>query len=175
MSDSIDKRFCFDLTAENRPGIVFTLQALSEEDRRLWLDAMDGREPVLEHFFSSWKWMKISAMSEPIADVRPTWQGVSVRGNLVGRRRFQFRTTMHLRIGIPRAGRARVVSSCRRELQSGEIAGSRFIHEEGRKAEPFGPLWVGNKDDNQRPENVLSQPPRTLNDVPVSWRVHLCC
>ncbi|XP_035708976.1 rho GTPase-activating protein 26 isoform X2 [Folsomia candida] len=46
MSDSIEKRFCFDLTAENRPGIVFTLQALSEEDRRLWLDAMDGREPT---------------------------------------------------------------------------------------------------------------------------------
>lgn len=46
MSDSIEKRFCFDLTAENRPGVVFTFQALSEEDRRLWLDAMDGREPV---------------------------------------------------------------------------------------------------------------------------------
>ncbi len=47
MSDSIEKRFCFDLTADNRPGIVYTLQALSEEDRRLWLDAMDGREPVI--------------------------------------------------------------------------------------------------------------------------------
>ncbi|ODN00520.1 Rho GTPase-activating protein 10, partial [Orchesella cincta] len=46
MSDSIDKRFCFDLTTENRPGVVFTLQALSEDDRRLWLDAMDGREPT---------------------------------------------------------------------------------------------------------------------------------
>ncbi|CAG7818348.1 unnamed protein product [Allacma fusca] len=45
-SDSIDKRFCFDLTAENRPGIVYTLQAMCEEDRRLWLDAMDGREPT---------------------------------------------------------------------------------------------------------------------------------
>jgi len=46
-SDSIEKRFCFDLTADNRPpGTVYTLQALSEEDRRLWLDAMDGREPV---------------------------------------------------------------------------------------------------------------------------------
>jgi len=46
MSDSIEKRFCFDLTAENRTGVVYTLQALSEEDRKLWLDAMDGREPV---------------------------------------------------------------------------------------------------------------------------------
>lgn len=46
MSESIEKRFCFDVTVEERPGIVYTLQALSEEDRRLWMDAMDGREPT---------------------------------------------------------------------------------------------------------------------------------
>ena len=46
MSDSIDRRFCFDVTAEERDGQVYTLQALSEDDRRLWLDAMDGKEPV---------------------------------------------------------------------------------------------------------------------------------
>lgn len=28
-----------------RPGVI-TMQALSEEDRRLWMEAMDGREPV---------------------------------------------------------------------------------------------------------------------------------
>lgn len=49
MSDSIDKRFCFDITADNKPGVIHTFQALSEEDRRLWLDAMDGKEPV--HYF----------------------------------------------------------------------------------------------------------------------------
>jgi hypothetical protein len=43
MSDSIDKRFCFDVMSEDRPGVVYTLQAQSEEDRALWLDAMDGR------------------------------------------------------------------------------------------------------------------------------------
>ncbi|MGH0148422.1 UNVERIFIED_CONTAM: hypothetical protein FKN15_012705 [Acipenser sinensis] len=32
---------CFD----SRPGVI-TMQALSEEDRRLWMEAMDGREPV---------------------------------------------------------------------------------------------------------------------------------
>ena len=48
MSDSIEKRFCFDVTPDNRPGTVYTFQAVSEEDRRLWLDAMDGREPVKE-------------------------------------------------------------------------------------------------------------------------------
>lgn len=29
-----------------RPGIVYTLQALSDEDRKLWMDVMDGKEPV---------------------------------------------------------------------------------------------------------------------------------
>ncbi|KAI4882961.1 hypothetical protein NFI96_015626, partial [Prochilodus magdalenae] len=28
------------------PGVMITMQALSEEDRRLWMEAMDGREPV---------------------------------------------------------------------------------------------------------------------------------
>uniref|UniRef100_A0A0N4Z2K5 Rho GTPase-activating protein 26 n=1 Tax=Parastrongyloides trichosuri TaxID=131310 RepID=A0A0N4Z2K5_PARTI len=43
-SDSIDKRFCFDLVSDERDTMTF--QALSEEDRRQWLDAMDGKEPV---------------------------------------------------------------------------------------------------------------------------------
>ncbi|BES90589.1 RhoGAP [Nesidiocoris tenuis] len=46
MSESIEKRFCFDLTSIDRPGIVYTLQALSEDDRKQWMDAMDGREPM---------------------------------------------------------------------------------------------------------------------------------
>ncbi|MFT7796203.1 rho GTPase-activating protein 26-like isoform X2 [Arapaima gigas] len=44
-TESIEKRFCFDLEAVDRPGVI-TMQALSEEDRRLWMEAMDGREPV---------------------------------------------------------------------------------------------------------------------------------
>uniref|UniRef100_A0A8C6SHJ6 Rho GTPase activating protein 26 n=1 Tax=Neogobius melanostomus TaxID=47308 RepID=A0A8C6SHJ6_9GOBI len=44
-SDSIEKRFCFDVEAVDKPGVM-TMQALSEEDRRLWMEAMDGREPV---------------------------------------------------------------------------------------------------------------------------------
>ncbi|XP_013084458.2 rho GTPase-activating protein 26-like isoform X3 [Biomphalaria glabrata] len=78
-SDSIEKRFCFDVTlkdkledrtqgdsfkyftasvlksslkAHQHPKFVrersgpLTFQALSEDDRRLWLDAMDGKEPT---------------------------------------------------------------------------------------------------------------------------------
>uniref|UniRef100_A0A672MGP8 Rho GTPase activating protein 42 n=1 Tax=Sinocyclocheilus grahami TaxID=75366 RepID=A0A672MGP8_SINGR len=44
-TDSIDKRFCFDIEVVERHGII-TLQALSESNRRLWLEAMDGKEPV---------------------------------------------------------------------------------------------------------------------------------
>ncbi|XP_056296265.1 rho GTPase-activating protein 42 isoform X2 [Pseudoliparis swirei] len=63
-TDSIDKRFCFDIEVMERNDIyrgtlfrplpffykvrhgVMTLQALSEPNRRLWLEAMDGKEPI---------------------------------------------------------------------------------------------------------------------------------
>ncbi|OAD62359.1 Rho GTPase-activating protein 26 [Eufriesea mexicana] len=45
MSDTIEKRFCFDITTIDKLNVVYTFQALSEEDRKLWLDAMDGKEP----------------------------------------------------------------------------------------------------------------------------------
>uniref|UniRef100_A0A8D0G0R9 Oligophrenin-1 n=1 Tax=Sphenodon punctatus TaxID=8508 RepID=A0A8D0G0R9_SPHPU len=44
-TDSIDKRFCFDIETVERPGTI-TLQALSEANRRLWMEAMDGKEPI---------------------------------------------------------------------------------------------------------------------------------
>eukprot|EP00069_Balaena_mysticetus_P021341 bmy_13637T0 len=44
-TESIDKRFCFDIEANERPGTI-TLQALSEANRRLWMEAMDGKEPI---------------------------------------------------------------------------------------------------------------------------------
>ncbi|XP_040196122.1 rho GTPase-activating protein 42 [Rana temporaria] len=44
-TDSIDKRFCFDIEVIERPGII-TLQALSEANRKQWLEAMDGKEPI---------------------------------------------------------------------------------------------------------------------------------
>ncbi|XP_072257004.1 rho GTPase-activating protein 26 isoform X1 [Pyxicephalus adspersus] len=44
-TDSIEKRFCFDVESVDRPTVI-TMQALSEDDRRLWMEAMDGREPV---------------------------------------------------------------------------------------------------------------------------------
>ncbi|KAF5300015.1 hypothetical protein FQR65_LT09271 [Abscondita terminalis] len=46
MSDSIEKRFCFDLQVDSRPGVTYTFQALSEIDRKSWLDIMDGKEPT---------------------------------------------------------------------------------------------------------------------------------
>lgn len=46
MSDSIDKRFCFDVIPTERASAVYTFQALSDEDRKLWLEAMDGQDAV---------------------------------------------------------------------------------------------------------------------------------
>jgi len=34
-----------------RPGIIYTFQALSEEDRKLWMDVMDGKEPVFKYIY----------------------------------------------------------------------------------------------------------------------------
>ncbi|XP_060039162.1 oligophrenin-1 isoform X2 [Erinaceus europaeus] len=44
-TESIDKRFCFDIETNERSGTI-TLQALSEPNRRLWMEAMDGKEPI---------------------------------------------------------------------------------------------------------------------------------
>ncbi|XP_048836610.1 rho GTPase-activating protein 42-like isoform X2 [Brienomyrus brachyistius] len=44
-ADSIDKRFCFDIEVVERHSSI-TLQALSESNRRLWMEAMDGKEPI---------------------------------------------------------------------------------------------------------------------------------
>ncbi|XP_072913991.1 oligophrenin-1 [Hemitrygon akajei] len=44
-TESIDKRFCFDIELLERQSPV-TLQALSEANRRLWIEAMDGKEPI---------------------------------------------------------------------------------------------------------------------------------
>lgn len=51
-ASDFEKRFCFDLTFEQKPGITLTFQALSEEDRKVWVNAMDGKEPVNFYKFS---------------------------------------------------------------------------------------------------------------------------
>eukprot|EP00795_Rhopilema_esculentum_P000357 gene357-10020_t len=40
-----ERRFCFEITAMERKEAL-SLQALSDEDRRCWLDVMDGVEPI---------------------------------------------------------------------------------------------------------------------------------
>ncbi|XP_069487352.1 rho GTPase-activating protein 10 isoform X2 [Ambystoma mexicanum] len=43
-TDTIDRRFCFDIEVTDRPGILITMQAFSEEDRKKWMEALDGKE-----------------------------------------------------------------------------------------------------------------------------------
>ncbi|XP_073252515.1 rho GTPase-activating protein 26-like [Porites lutea] len=45
MTDSIDRRFTFEITALERSQPIL-LQAQDEEDRKSWLQAMDGKEPL---------------------------------------------------------------------------------------------------------------------------------
>ncbi|XP_063970550.1 rho GTPase-activating protein 26-like isoform X3 [Lytechinus pictus] len=45
MSESIEKRFCFDITIMEKPNVL-TLQAITEEERSQWMRAMGGKEPV---------------------------------------------------------------------------------------------------------------------------------
>ncbi|XP_049626151.1 rho GTPase-activating protein 10 [Suncus etruscus] len=45
-ADSIDRRFCFDVEAADRPGVSLTMQAFSEEERKQWLEALGGKEAL---------------------------------------------------------------------------------------------------------------------------------
>uniref|UniRef100_A0A8C9Y1L8 Rho GTPase-activating protein 10 n=1 Tax=Sander lucioperca TaxID=283035 RepID=A0A8C9Y1L8_SANLU len=47
-TDVLDRRFCLELDITDRPGTVLTVQALSEDDHKFWMQAMGGKEP----FFS---------------------------------------------------------------------------------------------------------------------------
>uniref|UniRef100_A0A7M4FWL5 Rho GTPase activating protein 10 n=1 Tax=Crocodylus porosus TaxID=8502 RepID=A0A7M4FWL5_CROPO len=42
-TDTIDRRFCFDMEAADRPGIPVTMQAFSEDERKLWVEALDSK------------------------------------------------------------------------------------------------------------------------------------
>ncbi|KAL5278240.1 ARHGAP42 family protein [Megaselia abdita] len=43
-NSEFEKRFCFDLTFKEKVGIIFTFQALSEDDRQTWLNIMGAIE-----------------------------------------------------------------------------------------------------------------------------------
>ncbi|KAI7811528.1 rho GTPase-activating protein 10 [Triplophysa rosa] len=45
-TDTLDRRFCLDIEITDRPGMVLTVQALSEHDYRFWIHAMGGKEPM---------------------------------------------------------------------------------------------------------------------------------
>uniref|UniRef100_A0A3B1JM16 Rho GTPase activating protein 10 n=1 Tax=Astyanax mexicanus TaxID=7994 RepID=A0A3B1JM16_ASTMX len=44
-TDTLDRRFCLDIEITDRPGTVLTVQALSEDDHKFWMQAMGGKEP----------------------------------------------------------------------------------------------------------------------------------
>ncbi|KAM3624096.1 uncharacterized protein V6R79_018857 [Siganus canaliculatus] len=44
-TDMLDRRFCLELDTD-RPGMVLTVQALSEDDQKFWMQSMGGKEPI---------------------------------------------------------------------------------------------------------------------------------
>uniref|UniRef100_A0A8C9WYW2 Rho GTPase activating protein 42 n=1 Tax=Sander lucioperca TaxID=283035 RepID=A0A8C9WYW2_SANLU len=82
-TDSIDKRFCFDIEVMERHGVM-TLQALSESNRRLWLEAMDGKEPVRNSACWSLKYSFWAASKAPVdMDLDPeTWDNKTITSGL---------------------------------------------------------------------------------------------
>ncbi|CAG11070.1 unnamed protein product [Tetraodon nigroviridis] len=57
-TDMLDRRFCLDLDITDRPGTVLTVQALSEDDHKFWMQAMGGKEPV--------SWLCIDAQMDDV-------------------------------------------------------------------------------------------------------------
>ncbi|XP_035516733.1 rho GTPase-activating protein 10 isoform X2 [Morone saxatilis] len=45
-TDMLDRRFCLELDITDRPGTVLTVQALSEDDQKFWMQAMGGKDPI---------------------------------------------------------------------------------------------------------------------------------
>uniref|UniRef100_A0A8C5FFG7 Rho GTPase activating protein 10 n=1 Tax=Gadus morhua TaxID=8049 RepID=A0A8C5FFG7_GADMO len=46
-TDVLDRRFCLDLDITDRPGTVLTVQSMSEDDHKFWMQAMGGKEPMV--------------------------------------------------------------------------------------------------------------------------------
>ncbi|XP_077121956.1 rho GTPase-activating protein 26 isoform X1 [Ranitomeya variabilis] len=78
-TDSIEKRFCFDVELVDRSTTI-TMQALSEEDRRLWMEAMDGREPVYNSNKDSQSEGSAQLDSIGFSIIRKCIQAVETRG-----------------------------------------------------------------------------------------------
>ncbi|XP_023369216.1 rho GTPase-activating protein 10 [Otolemur garnettii] len=49
-TDSIDRRFCFDIEAADRPGLPLEPQASSQEERRQWRESLSKRETSIHSF-----------------------------------------------------------------------------------------------------------------------------
>lgn len=77
--DSIDKRFCLDVIAEDKPA-PYTFQALSDDDRKLWLDAMDGKEPTVNTGGKNCKLEEFSLDEAGFAFVRWCFHFIESRG-----------------------------------------------------------------------------------------------
>uniref|UniRef100_A0A8C5BIU6 Rho GTPase activating protein 10 n=1 Tax=Gadus morhua TaxID=8049 RepID=A0A8C5BIU6_GADMO len=63
-TDVLDRRFCLDLDITDRPGTVLTVQSMSEDDHKFWMQAMGGKEPV------SHKMVLLKLISSTVVDAQ---------------------------------------------------------------------------------------------------------
>ncbi|XP_078250885.1 rho GTPase-activating protein 10 isoform X1 [Pogona vitticeps] len=81
-TDTIDRRFCFDMEVVDRPGMPMTLQAFSEEDRNMWFEALDGKEAVFLNLNKAITKREVSAQLDKIGFtvIRKCISAVETRG-----------------------------------------------------------------------------------------------
>ncbi|XP_071360142.1 rho GTPase-activating protein 10 isoform X2 [Trachinotus anak] len=82
-TDMLDRRFCLDLDITDRPGTVLTVQALSEDDHKFWMQAMGGKEPIghyLERTYSKERGIDAQLDDVGLSFVKNSISAIETRG-----------------------------------------------------------------------------------------------
>ncbi|KAG7221930.1 hypothetical protein INR49_016956 [Caranx melampygus] len=82
-TDMLDRRFCLDLDITDRPGTVLTVQALSEDDHKFWMQAMGGKEPIghyLERTYSKERGFDAQLDDVGLSFVKNSISAIETRG-----------------------------------------------------------------------------------------------
>uniref|UniRef100_A0AAR2K8X4 Rho GTPase activating protein 10 n=1 Tax=Pygocentrus nattereri TaxID=42514 RepID=A0AAR2K8X4_PYGNA len=81
-TDTLDRRFCLDIEITDRPGTVLTVQALSEDDHKFWMQAMGGKEPVSESANTDFPLSAVDAQLDEVGVnfVRSSINAIETRG-----------------------------------------------------------------------------------------------
>ncbi|XP_030643899.1 rho GTPase-activating protein 10 [Chanos chanos] len=79
-TDALDRRFCLDIEIVDRPGTVLTVQALSEDDHRFWMQAMGGKEPDFGHTYAKERGIDAQLDEVGLSFVKNSIKAIELRG-----------------------------------------------------------------------------------------------